>query len=91
MTKKHKQIRSRDESLESESFAQKVLDASLNGIYIYDVKRGQHKFINKQGTSLIGYTLDDLMAMSKTQFFELFHTEDRQRMDEHMKKLISRQ
>lgn len=88
MTEKHKKIRSHDESLESESFAQKVLNASLNGIYIYDVKRGQHQFINKQGTTLTGYTLDDLMAMSETQFFELFHPDDRQRIDEHMKKLI---
>ena len=88
MAEKHNQIRSRDESLETESFAQKVLDASLNGIYIYDVKRGQHQFINKQGTSLTGYSLDDLMAMSETQFFELFHPDDRQRIDEHMKKLI---
>ena len=88
MTKKQKQIRSRDESLESGSFAQKVLDASLNGIYIYDVTLGKNKFINSRYTKITGYTLDDLNKMNKNQFFDLFYPEDRVLVTEHMEKLF---
>ena len=84
----NKQMRSKDEMLESESFAHKVLDASLNGIYIYDVKLGKNVFINTQYTTLTGYDFNDLKAMDKAQFFELIHPDDRLRMGEHMEKLV---
>ena len=41
-----KHIRSEDVLIDSEGFAQKVLNASLNGIYIHDIKLGQYVFIN---------------------------------------------
>jgi PAS domain-containing protein len=43
-----KQMRSEEVLIESERFAYKVLNASLNGIYIHDVKLGQNVFINSQ-------------------------------------------
>lgn len=46
-----KRRRAEDVLIESEGFAWKVLNASLNGIYIYDVKLGQNVFINKQYTT----------------------------------------
>ena len=85
----NKRIRSKDELIRSETFAQKVLDASLNGIYIYDVKLGKNVFINPQYTTLTGYDFNDLKAMDKVQFFDLIHPDERQRMDEHMEKLVS--
>jgi two-component system phosphate regulon sensor histidine kinase PhoR len=65
-----------------------VLNTSLNGIYIHDVKLGQNIFINSRYTALTGYTSDDLNKMEKAQFFELFHPDDRQRVAEHMEKLV---
>lgn len=82
-------MRSKKELIKSERFAHKVLDASLNGIYIYDVNLGKNVFINTQYTIMTGYALSDLKAMDKAQFFELIHPDDRQRMDEHMEKLVS--
>jgi PAS domain S-box-containing protein len=46
-----------------------VLNTSLNGIYIHDVKLGQNIFINSRYTALTGYTSDDLNKMEKAQFF----------------------
>jgi PAS domain S-box-containing protein len=72
----------------SESFARKVLDASLNGIYVYDVTLGKNVFINSRYTKITGYTTADLKKLSKTQFFDLFHPEDRGLVTEHMEKLF---
>jgi PAS domain S-box-containing protein len=77
-----------EELIESESFALKVLNASLNGLYIHDVKIGQNVFINKQYTTLTGYTFKDLQAMDEAQFFTLFHPDDRQRVAEHIRRLV---
>ena len=84
-----KQMRSEEVLIESERFAYKVLNASLNGIYIPDVKLGQNVFINSQYTTITGYTFDDLMRLDGTQFFELFHPDDRQRVAEHMERVVN--
>ncbi|MGW8186159.1 MAG: PAS domain S-box protein [Desulfobacterales bacterium] len=83
-----KQLRSEEVLIGSDRFAYKVLNASLNGIYIHDVKLGQNVFINSQYTSITGYTLGDLMRLDGTQFFELFHPDDQQRVAEHIDKVI---
>jgi PAS domain S-box-containing protein len=82
-----KRRRAEDVLIESEGFAWKVLNASLNGIYIYDVKLGQNVFINKQYTTITGYTFDELKTLNGLQFFEFFHPDDRQRVAGHMEKL----
>jgi len=76
-----------DSEIESERFAHKVLDASLNGLYIHDVQLGQNVFINNQYTKLTGYTLKDLQAMDRAQFFTLFHPDDLQRVADHIERL----
>jgi PAS domain S-box-containing protein len=70
--------------LESERFANKVVQASLNGLYIFDPVEGQITFINPQYTNLTGYTLADLQALSGLEFLDLFHPEDRSRVNEHI-------
>jgi len=72
---------------ESESFAAKVLDASLNGVYIYDLKRGANAYINRQYTRLTGYTLEDINAMTAEQFSALFHADDYPRIMDHWEKI----
>jgi PAS domain S-box-containing protein len=74
--------------VEAENFAQRVLNTSLNGIYIHDVKLGQNVFINKQYTALTGYSIGDLQAMDNAQFFELFHPDDRQQVAAHIEELV---
>ena len=74
---------------DSEAFLSKVMDGSLNGLYVYDLKRRTNLFINRQYTRLTGYTLDDVNAMSGPGFFALFHPEDAVRVAEHMERVSS--
>jgi PAS domain S-box-containing protein len=74
--------------IESEAFSRKVLNASLNGIYIYDVKLGKHVYVNDQYRKLTGYALQDLEKMGRRDFFERFHPDHRQRIVAHTKALV---
>ncbi|MFO7612897.1 MAG: PAS domain S-box protein [Clostridia bacterium] len=77
-----------EEFIKSESFATKVLNTSLNGLYVYDVKLGKNIFINAEYTRLTGYTLCELQAMDDTQFFARFHPEDTERVSDHIQKIV---
>ncbi len=74
---------------QSEQFAGKVLDSSLNGLYVYDVKEGNNVFINRQYTTLTGFTLDDLNRMSQGEFFSLFHPDDQTAVAAHIQAVLS--
>jgi len=74
--------------VEAEKFALRVLNTSLYGIYIHDLKLGQNVFINNQYTALTGYSIGDLQAMDNAQFLELFHPDDRQQVAAHIEKLV---
>jgi two-component system CheB/CheR fusion protein len=76
------------ELMAPESFALNVLNASLNGLYVFDVKLRKNIFINTQYTRLTGYTLNDLQTMDEAQFFALFHPEDQQRVADHMERIL---
>ncbi len=73
---------------EAESFSHKILDASLNGVYIYDIKQRKQTYINRQYTKITGYAFDDLMRMGGELFLELFHPEDRGRLIEHFDRVV---
>ena len=67
-----------------ECFFGKVLESSLNGIYVYDLAKKTHAFINPQYAVLTGYTLDDLQKVRGDGFFELFHPDDVERVAAHI-------
>jgi len=69
------------------AFLRKVLDSSLAGLYLYDLKIGSNIFINQQYTVLTGYTLDTINSMSGREFATLFHPGDRARVADHMKSM----
>jgi PAS domain S-box-containing protein len=72
-------------SLEANAdLVRRVLDASLNGVYVHDLKQGVNTFINAQYTRLTGYDLPRLAAMDAAAFFALFHPEDQGRVSTHM-------
>ncbi len=72
----------------SPDFAAKVLASSLNGIYIYDINRGQNIFVNSRYTDLTGYTSEDIRSMNPAQFLSLFHPEDRKKITAHLQKVV---
>lgn len=71
-----------------EDFATRILESSINGIYIYDLKTGSNKYINPQYTKLTGHTLESLNAMSDQEFFALFHPDDQHKIALHMQEVI---
>gem|GEM_PF-865443 len=70
---------------ESEAFTRKVVDSSLNGLYIYDVEQKAITFINPQYTILTGYTLDEIRGMTGGKMLDLFHPDDRDRVADHIR------
>jgi two-component system, NarL family, sensor kinase len=74
---------------ESEAFLNKVLNSSLSGIYIYDLKIGRNTYINPQYTELTGLTIQDIKVLDRKQFFKRFHPEDHLAVSEHMKAIAS--
>ncbi len=77
-----------DEALrESESFTKKVLESSHAGIYIYDLEKENHIFINQPYTRLTGYTLEDLHAMDSAEFVGLRHPDDQPRFAPHFERI----
>ena len=74
----------RDALMEAQRFRDKIIEASLNGIYIYDLEKGNNVYQNKQYATLTGHTLESLNAMSPDEFFELFHPDDRELVGTHL-------
>ena len=65
------------------AFLRKVLDASLNAVYVYDIQAGINTFISGAFTRLTGYRLEQLAGMSGDDFAALFHPDDRTRVLAH--------
>ncbi len=70
------------------TFTSKLLEASLNGIYIYDLVLGTNVYLSPQYTRLLGHTLESLQAMSKEEFFGLFHSDEMEAIGEHMQRVV---
>ena len=58
---------------EREEYARKILDHSLNGLYIFDLQKNCNTFLNPAYTRITGYTLDDL---SRLDLLSLFHPDE---------------
>lgn len=71
------------------TFRDKVLDLSVNGIYVYDLTKGINVYVNQQYTSLTGYSLNELNEMTQEQFFGLFHPDEQEMIAKHMEEVVS--
>ncbi|WP_010135169.1 chemotaxis protein CheB [Ochrovirga pacifica] len=69
-------------------FNERIAETSPNGIYIYDIKKGTNIFTNKRYKEILGYDINEINAMSQSQFTTLFHPDDHQAIDLHMKEVI---
>jgi len=69
---------------QSEAFTRKVLDSSINGLYIYDMEERGITFISPAYTHLTGYRLEDLRSFTGPRMLELFHPDDRDRVAAHI-------
>jgi len=66
----------------------RLLHASLHGVYVFDVAKERHVFVNPQYSALTGYTLADLETMGAAAFFSLFHPDDLRLLREHIAKIV---
>jgi two-component system, cell cycle sensor histidine kinase and response regulator CckA len=69
---------------EREQFISRVMNASINALYIRNVASGRNEFMNAQYFHLTGWTLEEIKRMDKEQFDALVHSEDQNRVFEHM-------
>ncbi len=72
---------------EREQFINRALNASITGIYIYNLEKSHNEYINSRYTAFTGYSLDEINAMAPDQFLGLFHPVDRERVFAHMEKV----
>ena len=69
---------------EREQFISRVMNASINALYIRNVASGRNEFMNAQYFHLTGWTFEEINRMDKEQFDALVHPEDQTRVFEHL-------
>ncbi len=74
--------RMEEELLEREHFARKVIESSLNGLYIYDLEQERNVYINPVYTRITGYTLHHLLSAERLH--SLFHPDDSPSIANHL-------
>lgn len=67
---------------EREEYLQKIIDYSLNGLFIIELETLKNTFINPSFTRITGYHREDLQDEG-LDFMALFHPDERAVMDEH--------
>jgi PAS domain S-box-containing protein len=72
-------------------FSSKVMDASLTGLYVYDVGRGRNAYVNTMYERLTGYSRAMLERLSGEQFMTLFHPDDAASITAHMDAIMAAQ
>jgi len=70
-------------------FIDRTINSSLAGIYIYNISTGNNEYINETYTSLTGYTMEDLNALTAEEFGALFHPDERGAVFQHMDDVIN--
>jgi PAS domain S-box-containing protein len=73
---------------DSEQFANKILESSLNGLYIFDFEEQLNVYINSQYTELTGYPLASLHSMGEREFKKLFFPDDLPKIVRHMDEVM---
>lgn len=71
---------------EREAEKSKILNSIVSGLYIYDSTIQQNSFINNAYTRITGWSLEDIQGMGE-KFFDLFHPDDLEDVQNHMKNI----
>lgn len=82
----HKEITYGQSIQEKNNYLEKVINRSINGLYIYSFEQQMNTYINDEYTNITGYSLDDLKKIQQTEnFLDLFHPDDVDEVLAHMK------
>jgi len=69
----------------SQYFLEKMIDSTVCGLYLYDLKKQQNTRINQRYTDLIGYTLEELQHQDLSA---LFHPDEVDEVFAHIQTVI---
>lgn len=73
------------ELLNKTKYLEKVLNRSINGLYIYDFDSQLNTYINEEYSHITGYSLEDLKQIERSnQFIDLFHPNEQDVILKHM-------
>ncbi len=72
--------------LHDERFIEKVADTAPFLIYVYDLLRGRHVYVNSQVESLLGYAAGVFLSFSAGQLRSLVHPNDLARYEHHLRR-----
>ncbi|MEH0155565.1 ATP-binding protein [Limibacter armeniacum] len=75
--------------MKSEEFEHKVLELSVNGIYVYDMIKGGYVYINKQFTKMTGYAIEEINSILDESFIKLFHPDEKESVIKHYEKVAN--
>ncbi|GAB4092283.1 PAS domain-containing sensor histidine kinase [Flaviaesturariibacter terrae] len=67
---------------EQEYFIQQIADASPMVLYLFDIPSGCFHYLNREIFYVLGYTPEEVLAMTPEQVSSLYHPEDRHLLPE---------
>jgi len=71
----------------SERFSQRMLEATPNLIYIYDLVETRNIYTNREVTEFLGYTSEEILAFGSALFEHILHPDDAALVAEHHARL----
>lgn len=90
ITNIHKEITNSEQLKEKNDYLRKVVNRSINGLYIYSISKGANIHINEEYTEITGYELSDLDELTASgKFLELFHADDLDLVLGHMEQVAN--
>lgn len=82
--KKHADIALR----QKEKLIERALNASIAGVFVFNMNRRQNQYINERYTDITGYSQGQLQKAKFTGLIQLVHPEDRRRLMRHYRQLM---
>ncbi|GGE99831.1 PAS domain S-box protein [Hymenobacter cavernae] len=70
---------------QSQLFVERVANTAPNLIYIFDLKTQSNAYTNRQASSLLGYTSEELLQMGASVLPNLFPASEVRRIERHMR------
>ncbi|NJL57659.1 PAS domain S-box protein, partial [bacterium] len=83
--------RAEQELRRSQEFIQRVADASPNILYIYDLQEQRNIYVNREITTLLGYTPGHVQAVGSNLLATLFHPDDLANIANHHRRFDTMQ
>jgi len=72
---------------ESKHFVERIAEASPYILYIYDLIENRNVYANREVTTILGYTSEQVQAMGENLIPTIFHPDDLAWVPEHMQRL----